>query len=276
MMSIDHRCLAEDLIDVVRAAGAVEVRHYRAGVPVHTKADASPVTIADQEAEAILLEGLERVAPSVPVVAEEAVAAGIMPERSERFFLVDPLDGTKEFVAERGEFTVNVALVDRGRPVFGIVYAPVVGEIYVTLDNDAAYGGQLCATDTRATLDSCHLERLRTRAPDARALVALTSRSHANAATAQFLQRYGVSGYTAAGSSRKFCVIARGEADLYPRLGPTREWDTAAGHAILAAAGGSVTTLDGAALLYGKAEQGYLNPPFVAWGRGYIPPRQEP
>jgi 3'(2'), 5'-bisphosphate nucleotidase len=202
------------------------------------------------------------------VIAEEEVTAGRIPSIAGPFFLVDPLDGTKGFIKGRREFTVNIGLIEERRPVFGLVYAPALLELYVTTGPDSA-GMADIAPDARAKgLADCALRPIRTRVPDPNAISALTSQSHLNKATAEFLEGYNVIERRAIASSLKFCLLAKGDADLYPRSGPTCEWDTAAGHAILAAAGGSVTRIDGKPLLYGNVERRFVNPDFVAWGRG--------
>jgi 3'(2'), 5'-bisphosphate nucleotidase len=265
MTPLEHERLARALLPSVLEAGAIEMHYYRSGVAIERKADASPVTAADREAEAVLLAALARIAPGVPVVAEEAVARDAAPRISDAFFLVDPLDGTREFVNQRDEFTVNVALVHSGKPVFGIVFAPALGDLCVTL-GPARAGHAHVAAVTAADAAAIDFADIRTRQPDRQALIAVASRSHYAAEADRFLARYHVARRRNAGSSLKFCLLARGEADIYPRIGPTMEWDTAAGHAVLAAAGGSVTELDGAPLVYGKADKGFLNPGFVAWG----------
>jgi 3'(2'), 5'-bisphosphate nucleotidase len=266
MNTIDHMRLAAALVPPVLAAGAIEMRHYRSGVTVEAKADQSPVTIADREAEAVLVAAITAAMPTIPIIAEEAVPAGRMPAIGPAFFLVDPLDGTREFIEQRGEFTVNIALVQQGVPVFGIVYAPATEELYVTLAPDRAVMTKVAPREGPVSIADLDLAPIRTRRPDPSALVALASRSHSNAETETFLGRYRIAQRTNAGSSLKFCAIARGDADIYPRLGPTMEWDTAAGHAVLLAAGGAVTTLDGAPLRYGNTATGLRNPNFVAWG----------
>jgi 3'(2'), 5'-bisphosphate nucleotidase len=266
MPALDHTPLASALLPAVLAAGAIEMRHYRAGVSIETKADASPVTIADREAEAVLVAAIAAAAPGVPIVAEEAVAAGLMPALGSEFFLVDPLDGTREFIARRGEFTVNIALVRNGAPVFGIVYGPASEELYVTLGAAHAATARVAPREGPVTLDEIGLAPIRTRAPDPAALLALISRSHATPETEAFLARFAIASRASAGSSLKFCAIARGAADIYPRLGPTMAWDTAAGHAVLSAAGGCVTTLNGQPLRYGTDAGNLRNPHFVAWG----------
>jgi 3'(2'), 5'-bisphosphate nucleotidase len=271
MHASDMRSLAEALLSVALAAARVQMAHFAAGVTPELKADRSLVTAADRQSEEIILEGLRRTAPGVPVVAEEAVAAGRIPTVSNRFFLVDPLDGTNGFTKGRPHWTINIGLVEDGEPVFGLVYAPALADFYVTLAPRQAANASLSPDARVSTLDDCDLHRLRTRVPDPNALTALTSQSHLNRATQQFLDSYGVIERTALASSLKFGLLAKGEADIYPRAGETSEWDTAAGHAVLAAAGGTVTTLDSAPLRYGKS--GYLNPDFVAWGRSPLPKR---
>ena len=212
------------------------------------------MTDADERAEEVILAGLSELRPRYPVVAEEQVSAGRVPEVDENpFFLVDPLDGTREFVNRNGEFTVNIAMIVGGRTRLGVVHLPVLGETYWC---DA--GG--CAWRSRSGGEP---ERIHCRAAP-EALVVIASRSHRNAKTEAFLESYQVGEIISAGSSLKLCRIAEGRADLYPRLGRTMEWDIAAGHAVLQAAGGSVRTLDGAPLRYGKP--GFENPHFVARG----------
>ena len=275
MQASEMRRLAEGLLGVALAAARVQMTYFASGVAVERKADQSPVTAADRESEEIILEGLARLAPSVAVIAEEAVTAGRIPAITGPFFLVDPLDGTKGFIKGRAEFTINIALIEDKRPVFGLVYAPALADFYVTLAPAEAANARLEPGSAARSLAEAGLRPIRTRVPDPHALVALTSQSHLNRATEAFLGGYSVIERRALASSLKFGLIARGEADIYPRAGPTSEWDTAAGHAVLAAAGGSVTTLEGAPLLYGNAERGFENPAFVAWGRGPLARRRE-
>lgn len=249
--------LLPELITLARAAGAEIMRHYEAGVTVSDKADGSPVTAADQAGETIILAGLAQLAPHVPVLAEEAVAGGKRPAPgSDALFLLDPLDGTKEFIKRNGEFTVNIALAFAGVPVLGVVYAPAMGLLYA--------GGPAIAPVLYQ--DDAPPRAIKTRSPPADGLTVLVSRSHdSRDDVAALLSRLPITGKLARGSSLKLCAIAAGEGDLYPRLGPTSEWDIAAGHAILAGAGGHVRRLsDGKSLDYGKAD--ILNPSFVAIG----------
>lgn len=238
-------------------AGEVIMEHYRPDVEVRTKADASPVTAADEAAERVILDGLSEVTAHLPVVAEEEVAAGRVPDVSGgRFWLVDPLDGTKEFIAHNGEFTVNIALIDKGRPVMGVVYAPALGTLYA----GAGPGTAILSEDGGPD------RPIAARRTPGEGAVVVSSRSHGDPDKLRELMRdTPVGGSRTIGSSLKFCIVAAGEADIYPRYGPTSEWDTAAGHAVLNAAGGSVRTLDGEALTYGKAPR-FLNPEFIARG----------
>ena len=242
-------------------AGWIALDLYERGCAVAAKPDASPVTEADLRAEAAILEGLARAAPDLPVVAEETVARDGPPRCPARFALVDPLDGTREFVTRNGEFTVNIALIEDGAPTLGIVFAPTLGVLWGGL----AGVGAFAETHARGARAASGRRAIATRrAPDR--LVALASRSHGDPRTEAFLATLPLASRQSAGSSLKFCRIAEGVADVYPRFSPTMEWDTAAGHAVLAAAGGIVTTPEGAPFLYGKCEAGYRNGPFLAWG----------
>lgn len=245
------------LLDAAHEAGQVVMRHRAAGVTAETKADKSVVTAADREAEAVILDVLARVAPGVPVVAEEESSAGRQPVATERFFLVDPLDGTKEFLSGGEDFTVNIALIENGDPIMGIVYAPAEGVIWWgeaagayraswPVDGDKGEYGKIgCATCGEAPR-------------------AVASKSHATPETETYLQHCGAGERVSIGSSLKFLLVAGGNADLYPRAGPTMEWDTAAGDAVLRAAGGMTYDLDGNPLVYGKPH--YFNSGFVATG----------
>jgi 3'(2'), 5'-bisphosphate nucleotidase len=270
MQASDLKMLAEGLLGVALAAARVQMAHFAAGVTSTRKADNSPVTVADRESEEIILEGLARVAPGVAVVSEEAAADGKIPEVGRTFFLVDPLDGTRPFIRREPNFTVNIALIEDRTPVFGLVYAPAIPDFYVTTGPAELSAARLPPTSDAQTLAACRFEPLRTRVPDPSAIAVLVSQTHLDRATERFLDRYQVAQRRALASSLKFGLIARGEADLYPRAGDTSEWDTAAGHAVLAAAGGTVTTMDGAPLRYDKP--GFRNRGFVAWGRTPLPP----
>lgn len=257
--------LALGFAQLASAAGRVIMDIYGRDFQVRTKSDTSPVSEADEAAEPILIEGVQRLLPGVPVIAEESVARDGLPPAGQTFVLIDPLDGTREFISRNGEFTVNIALIHMGRPVAGCVYAPAKGRMYLGGETawiaDLAPGGDVAQAD---------LKTIKTRAYPAAGLIAVTSRSHADEATKAFLSRLPLAGQQDAGSSLKFCLVAEGIADVYPRFGPTMEWDTAAGHAVLAAAGGQVLNPDGSLLLYGKAVSGYRNGAFIAWGRESI------
>lgn len=244
----------QGLARITRDAGALILDIYRTDFAVRGKQDQSPVTEADERAEKLIVPALLAMAPGVPVVAEEAVAAGRIPEVQDLFWLVDPLDGTKEFISRNGEFTVNIALVHRGRPVLGAVLAPALGRLFL---GDVGRGAWLD--------DAAGRREIRCRAVPEDGLTVVASRSHGDAAALDaFLAGRRVASLVGAGSSLKLCLIAAGEADLYPRLGRTMEWDIAAGHAVLAAAGGTVCDLSGQARGYGKP--GFDNPHFVAAG----------
>ena len=247
--------LLESLDTLVRTAGAAILDIYATDFTVTQKADASPVTLADERAEAILVDGLARLTPDIPVISEEAASAGHLPQVGQRFWLVDPLDGTKEFIQRNGGFTVNAALVEDHLAVLGIVFAPALGRLFAGAIGHGAW-----------VEDSTGRRPIRCRRVPEAGITVAPSRSHGDAAALEaFLAGRRVAASVNAGSSLKLCLIAAGEADLYPRLGRTMEWDIAAGHAVLKAAGGQVTTLDGTELGYGKP--GLDNPPFVARGR---------
>ncbi len=249
--------LLAKMVQTARSAGALIMRHYAGDIEHRHKADKSPVTAADEEAEQLILRDLAETAPGIPVVAEESAAAGTLPDVSGGiFFLVDPLDGTKEFLSRNGEFTVNIALIEHGTPTAGVVFAPAIDRLFW----GNSHGAFEEANGNR--------RQIKTRAAPTNGLIAIASRSHRDRLTDESLAHYPIADLIAAGSSLKFCVIAAGEADLYPRHGPTMEWDTAAGDAVLRAAGGRVTRLDGKTpLIYGNAREKFQNPSFVAWGR---------
>lgn len=264
-MSESYTGLVEALLPSVLAAGAETMRYFRSGVQTETKADGSPVTLADQAAEAILLAGLAGAAPGVPVVAEEAMAIGEAPNLAASFFLVDPLDGTREFINGRDEFTINIGLITNGVPRFGIIYAPALSKLYLTLADDHAVAAPLDPDTGSCSLSELNTTQLRTRPPTGEPVTIVASRSHGSDALENWLTGVSVADRANIGSSLKFCLVAAGEADIYPRFGPTMEWDTAAGHAIASAAGGIVTETDGKPLLYGKREADFLNPNFIVW-----------
>ncbi len=257
MTDPDLNALLAEITRLALLAGDEIMTFYKGDMDIREKADASPVTAADEAAEAAILPGLRAATPDIPVVAEEEMSAGKQVEVSDApFWLVDPLDGTKEFIAHRDEFTVNIALIIDRRAALGVVHAPALDVTYAAAGPGTATirrgGGPVTPIATRA-------------APPA-GMTVIGSRSHANnEKTNEFLQPFTVANYVTAGSSIKFCLVAEGKADLYPRFGPTREWDTAAGHAVLSGAGGAVLTPDGAPFLYAKPH--FLNGEFIAWGR---------
>jgi 3'(2'),5'-bisphosphate nucleotidase len=259
----------EGLIEAAIAGSEAILPIYRdlAQCDARSKGDGSPVTIADEAAERAIVAVLARVAPGVIIIAEEACAAGHMPETAERFLLVDPLDGTKEFVNGSGDFTVNIALIEHGIPVMGVVLTPATGDIF-TGDAGGASRGRV--VDGRAV--DWHAVHCAQAVPENVRVIA--SRSHLTEETRAYCDRFPVSAFVSAGSSLKFCRLAEGAADLYPRMGRTMEWDTAAGDAVLRAAGGRVRTLGGQDLAYGKRHQAddadFANPWFVAHG-GFDP-----
>jgi 3'(2'), 5'-bisphosphate nucleotidase len=266
--SADNRqSLMAGLIAAAVEAGAAIMTVFESDFDVEVKADQSPVTAADQAAEAVILAALARLTPGVPVVAEEEVAAGRIPDVAERFFLVDPLDGTKEFIRRGTDFTVNIGLIENGVPSLGVVFAPARDTLYV---GDVMLGDAW--RETRRPGDATGSARIALKVkPPGERLTAVASKSHDTPQTEAYLKARGVAERVSIGSSLKFCLVAAGEADLYPRPAPTCEWDTAAGHAVLLAAGGVVYDLSGAPLPYGKPK--FFNPGFLALGglRG-LPP----
>ena len=264
MSPITDSELLEALLPVAVAAGRAAYAIYRRGdADVQYKADQSPVTAADRAAEQIILEHLQRIAAEIPVVAEESYAGGHRPSSGAAFFLVDPLDGTKEFIGRRGDFTVNIALIRGGAPVLGVVYAPVGGMLYAG-NVVARHAFRFLQPAEPHTAKAGAREPVHVRPAPQGGLTAVVSRSHATPQTESYLQSYPVRERVSVGSSLKFCQVAAGEADLYPRLGPTMEWDTAAGQAVLEAAGGQVLAPGGEPLRYGKP--GLRNSFFVAGG----------
>jgi 3'(2'), 5'-bisphosphate nucleotidase len=210
----------------------------------------------------VILAGLKELCPEIPVVAEESVSKGHIPDIGTKFFLVDPLDGTKEFISRNGEFTVNIGLIENGAPVFGVVYAPAIDDMYFGRKGRGAFHTKVKTSEPWPGIKQA--VPITTRPLPAEGATVLASRSHCDAETEAFIAKTKVAKLTSAGSSLKFCKLAAGEADLYPRFGRTMEWDTAAGHAILLAAGGKVVTVDGKPLTYGKKSRGFDNPAFIA------------
>lgn len=255
--------LLQIMIDAALAAGAEIERLYIEGCEAEEKLDGSPVTIADRHAELIILERLTTAFPDIPILAEEEACAGRIPELGTRFFCVDPLDGTKGFVGRTGEFTVNIALIEGQEPIGGVIYAPDPKLLFY-----GARGGGAFRRIGHGADEPIHVRPCPTSG-----LIGVGSRSHHAPGTEEKNARLGIVDYLPSGSSLKFCRLAEGAADVYPRYGRTMEWDTAAGQAILEAAGGRVLALgpdgeEAGPLRYGKSECGFENPNFIAWGGG--------
>lgn len=260
-MTISHtdmQLMMNALIDPVRAAGDAIMTIHASGVAARDKPDGSPVTDADEAAEAILLAALAEVAPHIPVVSEENAASHAI-TAPDCFFLVDPIDGTREFLRPdgNGAFTVNIGLILAGAPVMGIVFAPAHDRLFTAIVGSGA-----------AEISGDIRREIVTRDVPADGAVAVASRSHRDDATNDWLARHGITETVSTGSSVKFCLVAGGEADVYPRFGPTMEWDTAAGDAVLRAAGGRMEYPEGGIFAYGKPD--YRNGPFIAYG-GFRP-----
>jgi 3'(2'), 5'-bisphosphate nucleotidase len=246
-------------------AGEAILTHYRPEGydEAMVKADGSPVTLADRESEELIEKGLAEITPGIPMIGEEATEAGRKPDLTghDYYWLVDPLDGTKEFIKGSGDFTVNIALMHNHQPILGVVYAPYLGELY------AAHGP---GTAVRWSEDNPRDKSMRVRTPPREGLTVVASLSHGSPKMDKFLESYKVAKVIKRGSSLKFCAVAAAKADIYPRLGPTYEWDTAASDAILRAAGGRVLDLEGNVLRYGKTESNLLNSGFIAIGSELI------
>ena len=243
-------------------ASKIAMSHYRSfdrDSGVMTKDDASPLTKADLEVDAYLCDVLEAAFPDIAIVTEERASSHDLEVATGLFFLVDPIDGTKEFINKRDEFTVNIALVENGKPIAGVVCAPAINRCFL---------GAVGTGAVEIDMVSGASHPIHVSIPDNKALRVVASRSHLSPETREFIDAHPVADMKSAGSSLKFCLLATGEADLYPRFGPTMEWDTAAGHAVLVAAGGFVNNLDGSPLAYAKAE--FRNPWFLAGATGTI------
>ncbi len=243
----------------LRAGRAIMDARDAANAPQY-KSDGSPVTAADLAADEVIRRELAQHLPGVAVITEEGCTA-VSVAKADRFILVDPLDGTREFITGSAEFTVNIALIERGRPVAGAVHAPALGLLYVggTTAHRVRLGGDAADPQSRA------MQPIAVRSPPPEGWHVVISRSHLDAETKAWIERNRIAERRPAGSSLKFCLVAEGEADVYPRFGPSMEWDIAAGHAVLTAAGGAVLDLDGRPMRYGKPD--FRNGSFIAWGK---------
>lgn len=257
---LNYQLFSDRLCETVLEAGRKIMEVFARDFEVIYKDDNSPVTEADEAAEKIILRDLKKVAPEIPIIAEEQASAGNIPDVKDKFWLVDPLDGTKEFVRKGTDFTVNIALIEDGQPTFGIVYAPALGRMFVAKNPQTAV-----QMDVREGHYIGAEKPISIRDIPESGMVAVASKSHRDDQTNAFLEKLGITEVVSTGSSLKFCLVAAGEADIYPRFGPTMEWDTGAGHAVLRAAGGTVLNPDGSPFHYNKS--GYLNGFFVANGK---------
>lgn len=261
MNRTERKRLLAGMVAAAADAGRYAFECAAAGVVARTKEDHSPVTDADEAAEAMIGERLAALLPGVPMIAEEAIASGRKIKAGGMFFLVDPIDGTREFIAKRAEYTVNIALLIDDTPALGVIYAPALNQLYAGGDG-SVFRMELAPG---AAIESAPQTPIHVR-PRPKQLAATISRSHLDPATQAWLKKHDVSETVKTGSSIKFARVAEGAADVYPRLAPVSEWDIAAGHAILMAAGGSVRTPEGYPLHYGKRKEGYAVESFVAWG----------
>jgi 3'(2'), 5'-bisphosphate nucleotidase len=260
--AIDRGAIADIFAEIALEAAVAVMAVYAGDSRARRKLDGSPVSDADEAAEAIILKRLAMRLPNLPVLAEEAASRGEKKIAGQTFILVDPLDGTREFLSHNGEFTVNIGLIVDSAPRAGVVYAPALGQLWI-----GGTTASTCEVAPGAALPPPEERRvIHARPAPEQGLTALVSRSHADPATEAFLAKLPVKERRSAGSSLKFCMVAEGQADVYPRFGQTMEWDTAAGDAVLRAAGGIVRDSVGRPMRYGKAEAQFRNGPFVAWG----------
>ncbi|UTW54554.1 3'(2'),5'-bisphosphate nucleotidase CysQ [Kordiimonas sp. SCSIO 12610] len=260
-MTIDLATFVEPLTSTILDAGKKVMDVYGTDFDVYGKDDNSPVTEADRQGEIVITKALEQLAPDIPIVGEEAKSEGMCPDISQgTFWLVDPLDGTKEFIKKGNDFTVNIGLIIDNQPVLGFVLAPALNKLYWGIVGTGAW----MADAENGAINN--IQPIQTRKVSTESLVIVASKSHRSLELETWLSNYPMAEHTSIGSSLKFCLIATGEADLYPRLGPTCEWDTAAAHAVLLAAGGSVDAPDGKPLQYGKDPNTFLNPYFICKG----------
>ncbi len=261
-----HATLSAQILPAVIAAARVILATRRNGLVVDCKSDNSPVTEADRRAEDILTCALRVIHPDIPVVGEESVAAGSMPSIGAVFFLLDPLDGTRDYAEGRDDFTINIGLIDGGKPTFGLIYAPARHDLFISVAPGHAITARFDPERSAPSLADLDRQPIHVRTIPNSNLRALVSRRESGPEFDERLAAFGITQRTVTSSALKFGLLARGDADIYPRFGPTCEWDTAAGQAIVEAAGGTVTALDGTPLTYGKVTEKFLNGPFVARG----------
>lgn len=255
MRPIEPQSLLKDIVAISRQAGAAILQVYGQEIDVTHKEDSSPLTQADLASHQLIRDALRNLTPGIPLLSEESAVLDYADRAAwHEYWLVDPLDGTKEFIKRNGEFTVNIALVRNHAPIMGVVHVPVSGVTYWGIEGDGAWRQE----------STGGAEPIAVRAPCADPVVVVGSRSHANPKLEQHLAALGSYELVSMGSSLKFCLVAEGQADFYPRLGPTSEWDTAAAHAVVTAAGGSVVTLDGRPLRY-NTKASLLNPEFLVF-----------
>ena len=246
-----------EVLKIADAASEKVMSIYMTDFKVNYKADESPITAADIASHNVIVEGLSNLSQDIPILSEEGAEIPWSERKHwQRFWLIDPIDGTKDFTQRTGEFTVNIALIENGEPILGVVTAPALAEAYWGLKGEGAYKRD----------NTGHVQRISV-APPGEAKRVVASKNHLNEDTKAFIDKLGAHELVQAGSSLKFCKIAEGHADIYPRLAPTCEWDTGAAHAVLSAAGGKVETLEGKPLQYGKED--VLNPHFIASGDWY-------
>ncbi|MBZ0148595.1 MAG: 3'(2'),5'-bisphosphate nucleotidase CysQ [Pseudorhodoplanes sp.] len=263
MRDLTAPALLDALTLLVSQAGAEILRIAGGTLAARQKSDATPVTAADEASEAMLLQGLAQLLPGIDIISEEAAARSMPPKPGQTFILVDPLDGTREILAGRDEYTVNIAIIHGGRPVTGVLASPARGLIWRGAQDKPS---EVLQVRPGSGPDRAERKAICTRAFSPDRPVALVSRSHLDAETEKFLTRWPRIEQQGCGSALKFGLLAQGEADLYPRLAPTSEWDIAAGDAILTGAGGLVLTPDGHPVLYGQSERQFRVPAFIAWG----------
>jgi len=257
-MPYNLKKITDELLETTLKAGDVVMDVFHSDFEVYGKADLSPVTEADKQGEDVITAALARITPDIPVVGEEAKSEGKCPDISKgTFWLVDPLDGTKEFIKKGSDFTVNLGLIKDGSPIMGIVLAPAMNKLYWGIVDEGAWVADIKDGEILNTTP------IKTRTADKTNLVIVASKSHRSPELEAYLENFPSAENVSIGSSLKLCLLATGEADLYPRLGPTCEWDTAAAHAVLLAAGGTVEVAGGAPLTYAKDLTTFLNPWFL-------------